>query len=59
MVTGGTFYEVSIEPENLVLAQGKSQCFITLGMQGRADIISREETVLKFFLRKAKLIADF
>ncbi|GAA6620593.1 HlyD family efflux transporter periplasmic adaptor subunit [Scytonema sp. NUACC26] len=59
MMTGGAFYEVSIEPENLVLAQGKSQCQISLGMQGRADIISREETVLQFFLRKAKLIADF
>ncbi|MUG93308.1 HlyD family efflux transporter periplasmic adaptor subunit [Scytonema sp. UIC 10036] len=59
MMTGGAFYEVSVEPENLVLSQGKSQCQISLGMQGRADIISREETVLQFFLRKAKLIADF
>ncbi len=59
MMTGGAFYEVSIEPENLVLSQGKSQCQISLGMQGRADIISREETVLQFFLRKAKLITDF
>jgi multidrug efflux pump subunit AcrA (membrane-fusion protein) len=28
------------------------------GMEGRADIITKEETVLKFLLRKAKLMAD-
>lgn len=54
----GAFYEVTIEPETLVLGKGKNQCHIQLGMEGRADIISREETVLRFFLRKARLIAD-
>jgi multidrug efflux pump subunit AcrA (membrane-fusion protein) len=54
----GSFYEVTIEPESLALHQGKKQCSIQLGMEGRADIISREETVLQFFLRKARLIAD-
>ncbi len=52
------FYEVTIEPENLSLGRGKKQCSIQLGMEGRADIISREETLLKFLLRKARLIAD-
>ncbi|ARV59787.1 HlyD family secretion protein [Nostocales cyanobacterium HT-58-2] len=52
------FYEVTIEPETLVLGKGKNQCHIQLGMEGRADIISREETVLQFFLRKARLITD-
>lgn len=56
--TAGSFYEVTIEPENLILGKGKHQCHIQLGMEGRADIISREETVLQFFLRKARLIAD-
>ncbi|MBD2778931.1 HlyD family efflux transporter periplasmic adaptor subunit [Iningainema tapete] len=55
----GAFYEVTIEPESLFLYNGKKQCSIQLGMEGRADIISREETVLQFFLRKARLIADF
>ncbi|WP_337907240.1 HlyD family efflux transporter periplasmic adaptor subunit [Iningainema tapete] len=55
----GAFYEVTIEPESLFLNNGKKQCSIQLGMEGRADIISREETVLQFFLRKARLIADF
>lgn len=54
----GAFYEVTIEPETLVLGKGKNQCHIQLGMEGRVDIISREETVLQFFLRKARLISD-
>ncbi|NER31289.1 MAG: HlyD family efflux transporter periplasmic adaptor subunit [Symploca sp. SIO1C4] len=52
------FYEVTIEPESLSLSQGNHQCYIQLGMQGRVDIISREESVLRFFLRKARLITD-
>lgn len=57
-VAVGSFYEVTIEPESLALRHGKKLCSIQLGMEGRADIISREETVLQFFLRKARLIAD-
>lgn len=56
--TVGAFYEVTIEPKSLFLGRGKNQCSIQLGMEGTADIISKEETVLQFFLRKAKLIAD-
>ena len=29
-----------------------------IGNGGTVDIISREETVMQFFLRKARLIAD-
>ncbi|MGK7918066.1 MAG: HlyD family efflux transporter periplasmic adaptor subunit [Prochloraceae cyanobacterium] len=54
----GTFYEVTIAPESLVLRQGNDQCNLHLGMEGRADIITREETVLKFLLRKARIITD-
>jgi multidrug efflux pump subunit AcrA (membrane-fusion protein) len=53
------FYEVTIGPESLVLGKIGNQCAIQLGMEGRADIITREETVLKFFLRKVRLSADF
>ncbi len=56
--TAMPFYQVTIKPEGLVLGRGKNQCFIQLGMEGRADIISKEETVLKFLLRKARLITD-
>lgn len=58
---GGTvsdFYEVTIEPESRSFGKGASQCTLKLGYEGRVDIISQEETVLKFLLRKARLITD-
>ena len=53
-----TGYEVTARPETLVLEDGGRSCTIQAGMEGRADIVSREETVLQFLLRKARLIAD-
>lgn len=53
-----SFYQVTVEPESLTLGRDKHQCAIHLGMEGTVDIISREETVLTFILRKARLIAD-
>ncbi|MHC5767077.1 MAG: HlyD family efflux transporter periplasmic adaptor subunit [Nostoc sp.] len=55
----GAFYEVTIEPEKLVLGRSTKKCQIQLGMDGRVDIITREETVLQFVLCKAKLMTDF
>ncbi|MEH2456407.1 HlyD family secretion protein [Nostoc sp.] len=55
---GAAFYEVTIEPQSLSLGRGNKQCAIQMGMEGRADIISKQETVLQFFLRKARLIVD-
>lgn len=52
------FYEVIIKPEKLSIGQGNNQCVIELGLEGDVDIIAREETILQFFLRKARLIAD-
>lgn len=57
--SSNNFYAVAIEPESLSLNLGQKKCLVQLGMEGRADIISREETVLQFLLRKARLIADF
>ncbi len=51
-------YDVTIEPEKLVLSIGDRQCTIQSGMEGRADIISAEETVLQFLLRKARVLTD-
>ncbi len=51
----GGFYRVAIEPESLALGKGKNQCEIQLGMEGRAEIIAKEETVLQFLLRKSRL----
>lgn len=56
--TGTAVYEVTIEPEKYALSQTQKKCTIQLGMEGRADIISRQETILKFLLRKARLITD-
>lgn len=52
-------YEVTILPESFAFGRSNHQCTIQPGMQGRADIISRKETVLKFLLRKVRLIADW
>jgi HlyD family secretion protein len=54
----GATYEIAIAPKTLKLAQGGRECNIQAGMEGRADVIAKEETVLQFLLRKARLIAD-
>ena len=51
-------YEVTIEPESSTLNQGNNQCSLQLGMEAKADIIAKKETILKFLLRKARLIMD-
>ncbi|WP_310488426.1 HlyD family efflux transporter periplasmic adaptor subunit [Chamaesiphon sp. VAR_69_metabat_338] len=48
-------YEATIVPDALTLSQGGKTCQIRSGMDGRADIIAKEETVLQFMLRKARL----
>ena len=52
-------YNVTIAPESLSLDAESKKCLIRSGMEGRADIISKEETVLNFILRKARLLTDF
>jgi multidrug efflux pump subunit AcrA (membrane-fusion protein) len=56
--TGAASYEVAIEPNNTVLGKENNQCSIQLGMEGQADIITREETALQFLLRKARLTTN-
>jgi HlyD family secretion protein len=52
-----TGYEVTARPDTLVLEDAGRSCEIQAGMEGRADIVSREETVLRFLLRKVRLAA--
>ncbi|WP_273248189.1 HlyD family efflux transporter periplasmic adaptor subunit, partial [Limnospira indica] len=52
-------YNVTIQPERLELTSRTQTCRIQSGMEGRADIITKEETVLTFILRKARLMTDF
>ena len=49
------FYEVTIQPENTVLYQGDRQCVIQSGMDGRADIITEKETLLRYLIRKLRI----
>ncbi|MGL5941767.1 MAG: HlyD family secretion protein [Waterburya sp.] len=56
--TGAALYEVAIEPNKTVLGKEANQCAIQLGMEGQADIITREETVMQFLLRKARLTTN-
>jgi multidrug efflux pump subunit AcrA (membrane-fusion protein) len=51
-------YEVTVTPDSSMFGRGDKQCTLQMGMDGRTDIITKEETVLQFFLRKAKLVAD-
>ncbi len=51
-------YAVTIEPEKLNFVRGDRSEAILPGMEVTADILSKEETVLTFMLRKARLITD-
>jgi HlyD family type I secretion membrane fusion protein len=51
-------YEVTIQPEKTNLLKGDRPYPIQPGMEIAAEIISREETVLTFILRKARLLTD-
>ncbi|MGK7917195.1 MAG: HlyD family secretion protein [Prochloraceae cyanobacterium] len=57
--SGGGIYNVIVRPERLTLSARKRECKIQSGMEGRVDIISKEETVLTFMLRKTRLLTDF
>ncbi|WP_414573000.1 HlyD family efflux transporter periplasmic adaptor subunit [Nostoc sp. CCY 9925] len=52
-------YEVTIEPQTPYVGRGDRQCYLKSGMEGRSDIISRQESVLQFILRKARFITEF
>ena len=51
-------YEVTIKPESLKLQAGNQQCMLQAGMEGTADILSKEETLLQFILKKARLLTN-
>jgi multidrug efflux pump subunit AcrA (membrane-fusion protein) len=52
------YYEATITTERNYFVKQDQQYALQPGMEARADIISSEETVLQFLLRKARLIAD-
>lgn len=56
--SNGSFYEVTATPEAPTFGKQEFQCELQTGMQGSAEIITREETALRFILRKARLISN-
>ncbi|GAB1541451.1 hypothetical protein NUACC21_41220 [Scytonema sp. NUACC21] len=53
-----SYFEATIKPESRSFGNARLTCHIQAGMDTKADIISKEETVLEFMLRKARLITD-
>jgi multidrug efflux pump subunit AcrA (membrane-fusion protein) len=51
-------YEVTVKPATTSVGTGKSICQLRSGMEGRVDIITKEETVLNFMLNKARLLMN-
>ncbi len=54
--TAAPFFEVTIIPDQLYLRDQRYR--LDSGMDVTADIIAQEETVLRFMLRKARLLTD-
>ncbi len=52
------YYEVTIQPERPYLIKGDRSYPLKSGMEVTADIISQEETLLKFVLRKTRLLTN-
>lgn len=52
------YYEVTIEPERPYLVKSDRSYPLQSGMEVTANIISQEETLLKFVLRKARLLTN-
>lgn len=51
-------YEVIIQPQTQFVGAGNRICQLKAGMESRADIISRRETVFQFILRKFKILTE-
>ncbi|BAY20953.1 secretion protein HlyD [Calothrix sp. NIES-2100] len=52
------YYEVTIQPDRFHLTKANQSYAIQPGMEVTADIISQQETVLTFILRKARLLTN-
>lgn len=57
-VAAAPYYEITIQPERPYLVRSNRSYPLQPGMDVTADIISREETVFTFILRKARLLTD-
>ncbi len=53
-----SFYTAIIEPQNKVFGSANSPCILQAGMEGDVMIMIRQESVLRFILRKIRLITN-
>ena len=56
--TGTSFYKVAIKPNKTILGKEDNRCAIQFGMEGQAEIITKEESVMQFLLRKSRLTTN-
>lgn len=56
--SGTMAYLVTIEPQQTYLEKGKMRCQIQAGMETRADIVTRSETLLQTILKVTRLWVD-
>ncbi len=52
------YYEVTIKPEKSYLQKGKQQYPLKPGMEVKAEILAKKETLMTFILRKARLLVN-
>lgn len=50
-----TLYAVTIQPQALVLTQAAKSCSVRVGMQGKLDIVLREESLARSLLRRMRI----
>lgn len=56
--SNSSYFEVTLQPETNILSSKTRQCQLKPGMKAEVNIIAREETLLKFILRKARLFTN-
>ncbi len=54
--TAQRYFEVTIQPDTTQLGTGDRPCILQFGMDIEASIISRQESLMQFILRKARLM---
>lgn len=51
-------YEITMQPEKSYVGDDRRQCQLQAGMEGSVDVISRQETIVQFLLRKTRMISN-
>ncbi|VEP13291.1 HlyD family secretion protein [Hyella patelloides LEGE 07179] len=59
ITNANSHFEVTIQPETNILSHSTLKCQLKPGMRAQVNIIARKETLLRFVLRKARLLTNF